>query len=317
MILYVAKRLLHAAFVVFGVVTIVFFIVHLVPGDPVRNILGPEYTPEAAAALRTRLGLDQPLHVQYGKYLQNAVQLDLGRSMYSDQPVVGTIMGALPRTISLTFIAFLIGASVALPLGIIAAVRRYQWEDYVASVVSFLGISMPAFWFGIILILVFSVKLQLLPSFGYQPLSAGPWPWLSSLLLPAIALGLGFGAILTRITRGSMIEVLGQPYIRTARSKGMKDSVILVKHALPNALIPIVTVGSIQLALLLSGAVVIETVFAIQGIGRLLVSAVINRNYPQIQGVILFISVIFVLANLVTDLLYVAINPRIRLTRGE
>jgi peptide/nickel transport system permease protein len=316
-ILYVAKRLLHALFVIWAVATVVFFIVHLVPGDPVRAILGPEYSVEAAENIRRRLGLDEPLGGQYLAFIGDAASLDLGDSFYSDQPVLQTMLEAFPRTISLTVVAFLLGMSVALPLGIIAAVHRYHWQDYGASIVAFLGISMPSFWFGIILILIFSVRLRLLPSFGYEPLSRGIVPWLSALLLPAVALGLGYAAIVTRITRGSMIEVLGQPYIRTARAKGVRDSVILVKHALPNALIPIVTVASIQLAILLSGAVVIETVFAIQGLGRLLVGAVISRDYPLIQGTVLLVSVVFVLTNLATDILYAVINPRIRFGGGE
>lgn len=317
MVFYVAKRLLHALFVIWAVATVVFFIAHLIPGDPVRAILGPEYTQQAAENVRRRLGLDEPLGLQYVSFIRDALTLDLGQSFYTDQSVAQALTQAFPRTISLTIVAFLLGISMAIPFGIIAAVRRYRWQDYVASVVAFLGISMPSFWFAIILILVFSVRLRLLPSFGYEPLTAGIVPWLTSLILPAIALGLLYGAIVTRITRSSMIEVLGQPYIRTARAKGMRESVILVKHALPNALIPIVTVGSIQLALLLSGTVVIETVFAIQGVGRLLVGAVISRDYPLIQGAVLLISVVFVLANLVADILYAAINPRIRFGAGE
>lgn len=317
MILYVVKRLLHALFVVWAVATVVFFIVHMVPGDPVRAILGPEYTVEAAENIRRRLGLDEAVSVQYVDFIQGAATGDLGASFYSDQPVLQTMIEAFPRTMSLTLVAFLLGISLALPLGIIAAVRRYHWQDYGASIMAFLGISMPSFWFGILLILIFSVRLRILPSFGYEPLGTGFVPWVTSLILPAVALGLGYAAIVTRITRGSMIEVLGQPYVRTARAKGVRESVILVKHALPNALIPIVTVASIQLAILLSGAVVIETVFAIQGLGRLLVGAVTSRDYPLIQGVVLLISVIFVLSNLLTDIFYAAINPRIRFGRGE
>jgi peptide/nickel transport system permease protein len=315
--LYVAKRLLHGLFVIWMVATVVFLIAHLIPGDPVRAVLGPEYTDAAADNVRDRLGLDEPLFSQYVDFLLGAVSLDLGHSFFTEQPVAQAIGEALPPTLSLTTVAFLLGVTMALPLGVIAAVHRYRWQDYVASAVAFLGISMPSFWFGIILILVFSVQLGLLPSFGYEPLADGLAPWLATLLLPAVTLGLLYGAIVTRITRGSMIEELGQPYIRTARAKGMRDSVILVKHALPNALIPIVTVGSTQLALLLSGSVVVETVFAIDGVGRLLVEAVISRDYPVMQGAILLISVVFVLVNLVTDLLYAAINPRIRLQGGE
>lgn len=317
MIFYITKRLVHALFVVWAVATVVFFIAHLIPGDPVRAILGPEFTEQAAENVRHRLGLDQPLGMQYLDYLAGTVRLDFGESFFTDQPVAQALAEAFPRTASLTLLAFLFGISFALPLGILAAVRRYRWQDYVASIVALLGISMPSFWFAIILILVFSASLQWFPAFGYEPLSAGVMPWLLTLVLPAIALGMLYGAIVTRITRGSMIDTLGQPYVRTARAKGMREGVILVKHVLPNALIPIVTVGSIQLAILLSGAVVVETVFAIQGVGRLLVGAVISRDFPLIQATVLVISVVFVLTSLVTDILYAAINPRIRLTGGD
>jgi peptide/nickel transport system permease protein len=315
--LYVAKRLVHALFVVWAVATIVFFIAHLIPGDPVRAILGPEYTEAAAANVRARLGLDEPLGLQYVTYLTDTLSLDLGQSFYTDQPVAQALAEAFPRTVSLTLLAFVLGVAVAIPLGTLAAVRRYRWQDNVASVVAFLGISLPQFWFAIVLILVFSANLRWFPAFGYEPLSAGLVPWWIHLVLPATALGLLYAAIVMRITRSSVVDVLGQPFVRTARAKGMRESVILVKHALPNALIPIVTVGSIQLAILLSGAVVVETVFAIQGVGRLLVEAVISRDFPLIQASILLISIVFVLTSLVTDLLYAVINPRIRLTGGE
>lgn len=317
MTLYVAKRLVHAVFVVWAVATIVFFIAHLIPGDPVRAILGPEYTEAAADNVRARLGLDEPLGAQYLTYLTDTLSLDLGQSFYTDQPVAQALAEAFPRTVSLTLIAFALGVAIAVPLGILAAVRRYKWQDNVASVVAFLGISLPQFWFAIVLILVFAANLRWFPAFGYEPLSTGLVPWWIHLVLPATALGLLYAAIVTRITRSSVVDVLGQPYVRTARAKGVRESVILVKHAFPNALIPIVTVGSIQLAVLLSGAVVVETVFAIQGVGRLLVGAVISRDFPLIQASILLISVVFVLTSLVTDLLYAVINPRIRLTGGE
>jgi peptide/nickel transport system permease protein len=315
--LYITKRLVHAFFVVWAVATVVFFIAHLIPGDPVRAILGPEYNDQAAENVRHRLGLDQPLGAQYVDYLKDTVTFDLGTSFFTDQPVAQALADAFPRTLSLTLVAFVLGVSIALPLGIIAAVRRYRWQDYIASIVAFLGISMPSFWFAIILILVFSANLGWFPAFGYQPLGAGFVPWFSSLVLPAVALGTLYAAIVTRITRSAVIDTLGQPYVRTARAKGMRENVILVKHALPNALIPIVTVGSIQLAILLSGAVVVETVFAIQGVGRLLVGAVISRDFPLIQATVLLISVVFVLTSLVTDLLYAVINPRIRLAGGD
>ena len=314
---YIVKRFIHSVFVVLGVATFAFFMLRLIPGDIVNTILGSEYTPEAAETLRHKLGLDQPLYVQYVKWLAAAVQGDLGNSLYDGQPVLQALGEALPRSLSLAFVGWAFGVAIALPVGIVSALKRNTPADYLATVLGFLGISMPSFWLGIVLMLVFAVSLQWLPAIGYQPISEGVWGWLQRLILPGLAIGAGYGAIISRQMRGSMIEVLKQPYIRTARAKGLSNEVIIAKHALQNALIPVVTVAGIQLALLLGAAVVIETVFSIRGVGRVLVSAIFNKDYPLVQGAVLLISLIFVGLNLLVDILYTFIDPRIRYDGGQ
>jgi peptide/nickel transport system permease protein len=218
----------------------------------------------------------------------------------------------LPKTLSLAMLSFIIALSIALPAGIIAALKRNSAFDYIASVVAFVGVSMPSFWFGIILILIFAVHLQWLPAIGYSELTEdGFWPWLQRLILPSLAIGAAYSAILMRFVRAGLLEVLGSDYVRTARAKGVRERAVVLRHALRNALIPIVTVIGIQLALLLSGTVVVETVFSIRGIGRILVGAIFDRDYPIVQGVILLIAVIFVLANLIVDIVYTFLDPRI------
>src|SRR5918992_2573561 len=302
---YLLRRLIHAVFIIWGCATLVFFLLRLIPGDPVIQMLGPEYSPEAAEALRHRLGLDEPVLVQYATWIGNVLTGDLGHSIATGETVAGAIATGLPRTLSITIVSFLIAVVIAVPAGIVPALKRNSVVDYVASVVAFVGVSMPSFWFGIILILIFAVRLGWLPSIGYADLREdGFWPWLQHLLLPSIAIGAGYAAILMRFVRAGLLEVLGSDYVRTARAKGIREARVVAGHALRNSLIPVVTVIGIQLALLLSGAVVTETVFSIRGIGRILVSAIFDRDYPIVQGVILLVAVIFVLANLVVDLVY-------------
>jgi peptide/nickel transport system permease protein len=304
--------LIHAVFIIWGCATLVFFMLRLIPGDPVIQMLGPEYTPEAAAALRHRLGLDEPVYVQYARWFGNVLTGDLGHSIATGETVGGAIAAGLPRTLSITIVSFLIAVAIALPAGIVSALKRNSLVDYGVSVVAFVGVSMPSFWFGIILILIFAVRLGWLPSIGYAELRQdGFWPWLQHLLLPSIAIGAGYAAILMRFVRAGLLEVLGSDYVRTARAKGLRERVVVNRHALRNALIPVVTIAGIQLALLLSGTVVIEIVFSIRGLGRLLVGAIFDKDYPMVQGVILLVAVIFVLANLLVDLLYTALDPRI------
>jgi peptide/nickel transport system permease protein len=310
---YILRRLVQSLFVIWGCATLVFFMLRMIPGDPVVQMLGPEYTPEAAAALRTKLGLDQPLHIQYVRWFGNVMRGDLGGSIASGETVAGAIASGLPKTLSLAGLSFLMALIIAVPAGIIAGLRRNGLFDYAASTIAFVGVSMPSFWFGIILILIFAVRLRWLPAIGYSEIAEdGVWEWFQRLILPSLAIAAGYAAILMRFVRAGLLEVLGSDFVRTARAKGVREQSVVVRHALRNSLIPVVTVIGIQLALILSGTVVIETVFSIRGLGRILVGAIFDRDYPIVQGVILLISVIFVLANLVVDVVYTFLDPRIR-----
>ena len=309
---YIIKRTLLAFFVIWAVATLVFFGLRAVPGDPVGALLA-DVDPAQAAVIRAKLGLDQPVPIQYLFWLRNTLQGDLGQSIYgSHQPVSLIISEALPRTMSLATLAFVISFGLGLVAGIISAVKKYSLLDTVVTLIAFIGLSMPAFWLGIMLIMLFAVRLNWLPAIGYEPLSAGFWPWFSHLILPALAIGLPFSAIIMRITRSSMLEVLQEDYIRVARAKGLNETFVVGRHAFRNALIPIVTVTGIALALLVTGAVVVENVFAIKGLGRVLITSIINRDYPIVQGSILVVSLIFVFTNLAVDILYTVVDPRIR-----
>lgn len=310
---YIIRRLIHSIFIIWGVATLVFFGLRAIPGDPVVQFLGAEYTPEAAEALNQKLGLDEPVYVQYFKWLSSTVQGDLGDSIATGETVGDAIRTGFPKTISIAVVAFTLALIIAIPTGVIAALRRNSWVDYFVSVIAFIGVSMPSFWFGIILIILFAVRLNWLPAVGYASIAEeGLWAWLKHLLLPALAVGAGFSAILMRFVRAGLLEVLGSDFIRTARAKGLAERNVIVRHALRNALIPVVTIAGIQLALLLSGTVIIEIVFSIRGLGRILVGAILDKDYPIVQGVILLVSVIFVLANLIVDIIYTFLDPRIR-----
>lgn len=309
---YIIRRLLYALFIIWGCATIVFFMLRLVPGDPTSVMLGGEYSPEAAEQLRKNLGLDQPIYTQYVKWMGNVLQGDLGRSIATKEPVTRAISRALPKTLSITALGFTIGVVIAIPAGMLAALKRGSAFDFVASTTTFAGISLPTFWFGIVFILIFAVKLSWLPSVGYVSPSDGLWPWFQHLLLPGLAAGVGEAAILMRFMRAGLLEVLGSDYIRTARAKGLSERRVILGHAMRTALIPVVTVAGLSLAGLLGGLVITETVFSISGIGRLLTSAIFNKDYPIVQGVILLITLIFVLANLVVDIAYTVLDPRIR-----
>lgn len=309
---YILRRLFHAVFIIWGCATIVFFLLRAIPGDPVILMLGQEYSPEAAANLRAKLGLDEPIYVQYVKWFGNVLQGDLGRSIATDEPVTHAIRSAMPKTLSIAALGFLIGVIIAVPAGTLAALKRNSVFDYAVSVFTFIGVSMPTFWFGIVFIILFAVKLRWLPSLGYTPLSEGVWPWFEHLILPGLAVGIGEAAILMRFVRAGLLEVLGSDYIRTARAKGLHEQAVIARHAMRNAMIPVVTVAGISLAGLLSGLVITETVFSIRGMGRVLVGAIFDKDYPIVQGVILLIALLFVLANLIVDILYTFLDPRIR-----
>jgi peptide/nickel transport system permease protein len=285
----------------------------LVPGDPIAAMLADAGSEEARIAMVKRFGFDITVSVQFFMWFKNMLHGDLGASIYgSNQPVSTIILQALPRTLSLALISFIIALIIAVPAGILSATKKNTTTDHVVSFFAFLGLSMPDFWLAILLIIVFAANLHWLPAIGYSPLSEGFWPWFSHLILPSIAVGTGFSAIIARMIRSSMLEVLQADYMRFATSKGLKDWTLLIKHALPNALIPVITVIGIAFALLISGAVVVENVFAIKGLGRVLIQGILNRDYPVVQGAVLVVSAIFVLSNLFVDLLYAIIDPRIR-----
>lgn len=314
---YIAKRVAHAAVVIYIVATIVFFAVRAIPGDPARVLLGGDASAEAIEALRQDMGLNQPLYVQYFRWMGRILQGDLGTSIFNDQGVLSMLIGVAEPTLSIGLLGMFIAVCIAIPAGIISAVRQYQIEDYVATAVSFVGISMPGFWIGIVLLLVFADRLGWVPAFGYVPLSEGVVPWLKHIILPALAVGLPYGGILMRMTRSSMMEILNEDYMRTARAKGLDGRIVLFKHGLQNALIPIVTIAGILLGVLLGGVVAVEIVFGIQGLGRLLIASIERRDFPVIQGSVIIISFVFVAMNLLVDVLYTSINPRIKYGGGE
>jgi len=313
---YLIRRTLGALLVMWAVATLVFFMLRIMPGDPIGAMLFDAGDAAAVEALRTKLGLDQPMYVQYLKWFWAMLQGDLGNSIYGSRVEVSRlVMEALPRTLSLAGLAFVLAIVIAVPAGLIAATRRNSGMDHSVTLVAFLGLSMPDFWIGILLIIVFAANLKWLPAIGYVPLSEGFWPWFSHLILPSIAVGTMFSAVIARMIRSAMLEVLKTDYMRVARAKGLLQSTLLVRHALPNALIPVVTVMGIAFALLMAGAVVVENVFAIKGLGRLLIQGILNRDYPVVQGAILVVSAIFIFSNLLVDLLYTVIDPRIRLDK--
>jgi peptide/nickel transport system permease protein len=310
---YLIRRILGAIVVMWAVATLVFFMLRAVPGDPIAAMLFDVGDPEVADQIRQKFGLDQPVWVQYGKWFALMLQGDLGTSLLGSQiPVSRIVAEAFPRTISLATLSFLLAAVIAVPAGLISALRRHSALDHTVTFVAFLGLSMPDFWVAILLIILFAANLQWLPAIGYSPLSEGFWPWFSHLILPSIAVGTTFAAIMARMIRSSMLEVLRTEYMQVARAKGLLKPRLIFVHAFPNALIPVVTVMGIALALLMAGTVVVENVFAIKGLGRVLIQGILNRDYPVVQGAILVVSAIFVFSNLLVDLLYTVIDPRIR-----
>lgn len=308
----VAKRLLLAVPMLFGMSIVVFLIIHLVPGDPVLAVLGLHATPELVAQMRSNLGLDEPLPVQYLSWLEGVLHGDFGFDYRGGDSIGSLLASRLPVTLELSAIALVLAVVVAVPLGVLSAVRRGRAADRVTQVGSMLGISVPDFWLGIMLILVFSLGLGMFPSAGWVPLTQDPWENIRHALLPAIALAAGLAGVLVRITRASMLEVLQQHYVLSLRSRGIRESSVVFKHALRNAAIPIVTVIGMQAGYLLGGAIIVEQIFALPGVGRLVIDSVLQRNYPVVQGAVLVIGALFVLVNLVADMLYIVLNPRLR-----
>jgi len=313
---YVAKRTLQAVLVIYVVATAVFVAIRSIPGDPARLILGGDADADAIAAVRAELGLDEPIYVQYARWMSDLARGDFGSSIYTGEPVLARIAGAAEPTLSIGLVGISIAILIAIPAGIVSATRRDRWEDYVATGVAFLGISMPSFWIGIVLLLTVGTAIPAIPSYGYASISEGVIPWLSHVLLPAAAVGLPYAGIITRMTRSSMLEVLGEDYMQTARAKGLPPRLILFKHGLQNALMPVVTVAGILFALLLGGIVAVEMVFGIQGFGRLLIRSIERQDFPIVQGSVIVISIIFVFMNLFVDLLYMSINPKIKYGGG-
>jgi len=301
---YVVRRLALAVFIVLGVSVIVFVIMHMAPGDPVRLIAGLQAPPEVVESIRREWGFDQPIHVQYLRWLRKAVRLDFGVSAITRETVAFSIMSRLPHTIKLNLAAYAFALGIGVPLGIISALKHYSLVDHVATVIALLGISMPSFWLGLVLIIIFSLQLGWFPSFG-----AGS---LAHYVLPTVALGTAQVALLMRITRSSMLEVMKTDYVRTARAKGLSERIVIYKHMLKNAAIPIVTVIGFRLAYVVGGSVIIETVFSWPGIGRLAINSLHSRDYFVTQGVVFLTAICIVLVNLLVDVSYAYLDPRIR-----
>ncbi len=309
---YVARRLLALLPVLLIVATVGFFLIYLTPGDPAAVMLGPDATDEDLQNLRKIMGLDRPLLVQLVLWYSRMLRGDLGYSIFLQRPVLQAIFERLEPTMLLTMMALAVAVGIGIPAGVAAAVRRNSWVDQASMGAALLGVSMPGFWLGLNLILVFSVYLGLFPVAGYVPLHQSLPGAIRSLVLPAVTLGFGGSALIARMTRSSMLEVLGQDYVRTARAKGNREPRVILGHALRNAMIPTVTVVGLALGGLLAGAIVTETVFALPGVGRLVISSVLRRDYPVVQGVLMFIAAIYVLVNLLIDVLYVYLDPRVK-----
>jgi peptide/nickel transport system permease protein len=326
---YVANRLLLLVPVLLGITVLVFLLLHLIPGDPAVVLLGQDAKPEEVARLHRVLGLDKPLPVQLGRYLLHVLEGDLGQSIFQSRPVTTIVFEAMPATIELAVSALLLAALIGVPLGVLAAVRQNSVFDYGTMLLAQLGNSIPVFWLGILAILFFSVRLDLLPTFGRgEPLLQGVklavtgggwgtlWDSLQHLAMPACTLGFSAAALISRMVRASVLEVLGQDFIQTARAKGLRERSVIVRHALRSALIPVVTIIGLQFGYLLGGAVITETVFAWPGAGRLMITAIGQRDFPLVQGAVLILALLFSLVNLFVDLLYAWLNPQISYGRG-
>ena len=315
MIAYILRRLLATIPVMMVVAIFVFVLLRLAPGDPAAIIAGEDATLQQIEAVRSKLGLDRPILEQFAVWLVGMLHGDFGTSIFSNLPVSRLIVQRLEPTVSLTLSTLVVAVALAIPLGVLAAWKARGLADRLVMGFAVLGFATPVFLVGYVLIYVFAVKLGWLPVQGYRPIADGVWPWAESLILPSLALGITYVALIARITRASMLEVLSQDYIRTADSKGLAASRVLLLHALKNAAVPIVTVIGIGIALLISGVVITETVFNIPGLGRLTVDAVLKRDYPIVQGLIIVFAVAKVLVNLMVDVSYVFLDPRIRYSR--
>jgi len=312
MVSYILRRVLSTLPVMGIVALFVFSLLYIAPGDPAAVIAGDQASPADVERIRQGLGLDRPFLVQFGTWLWNILHGDLGTSIFTNLPVSAMIAQRIEPTLSLMVLTLVLTILVAVPLGVVAAWKAGSWVDRTIMAFAVFAFSLPVFVVGYVLAYVFALQFEWLPVQGYKPLAAGLWPWLQNLILPALALGTVYIALIARITRASMLEVLQQDYVRTARAKGLGQRNILFVHALKNAAVPIVTVIGIGIALLIGGAVVTESVFAIPGLGRLTIDAILRRDYPVIQGIVLLFSFLYVLVNLMVDVTYTLVDPRIR-----
>jgi peptide/nickel transport system permease protein len=309
---YIFHRLVLLVPTVLGVTVIVFLMMHFIPGDPVALLLGDYYTEATAAAIRAQYGLDKPLHTQYFLWLKRLFVGDWGSSIIANRPIFEDLMRRLPITLELIILSMAFALLIAIPAGVIAALRPYSWRDYGAMTTALIGVSVPEFFMGILLILFFSLLWGILPAVGYVPLTESLWGNLQHMILPAVTLGLARAALLTRLVRASMMEVIRLDYITTARAKGVREWAVVLKHALKNALIPTVTVLGLQVGFLIGGAIIVETVFSVPGVGSFGISAISLRDYPQVQAFVLLFALGFVLINLIVDVLYAFLDPRIK-----
>jgi peptide/nickel transport system permease protein len=304
--------MLALAPVLLVVAVMVFLIARFTPGDPIRVLLGEDARPEQVQALRQLHGLDAPLPVQFGLWISRALRGDLGRSLYNRMPVARTIWQHVGPTVMLSLLALAVALAIGIPIGIASAVYRNSWLDQASLTLVMLGAAVPSFWLGLTLIVVFAVNFGWLPSSGFRPPDEGLWRSLRYLILPALALGVPNSALIIRFVRGSLLDVIATDYVRTARAKGLAERAVIFRHALRNALVPILTVVGLTFAALMGGAVVTETVFSIPGIGQLVVQSVLRRDYPVIQGVTLIVAASYVLINLLVDVLYLVVDPRVK-----
>jgi peptide/nickel transport system permease protein len=309
---FIARRLLLMIPVIVLVGILTFLLIRLIPGDPAAQMLGLDAKPQEIEALRRQMGLDQPIYTQFFIWAGRVVRGDLGHSIFLNQPVTVAIVEHLECTVSLALLALTYALVVSVPIGVIAAVKQNAWQDKLVMAFALLGVSAPSFWLGLVGIFVFAVYLGWFPSQGYEMLKDGIRQWLWFISLPALSLGVQTAALIARMTRSSMLEVLRQDYIRTARAKGLREKLVVFKHAFKNGLIPVITVVGMTLGQLLGGAVITETVFSLPGIGQLVITAIRNRDYPMVQGVIMFIAMTYVCANLLVDTLYGWLDPRIK-----
>jgi len=314
MLSFIGRRVLIAIPTIFVISVFVFMLQKLLPGDPVLALAGEDRDPETLAALRELYRLDDPLVVQYAHWVGNALRGDLGISLRTNQPVTELMLAKLPVTFQLAVMALTFAVGIGIPMGILSAVKKGTWLDYIANFVALSGLSIPNFWLGILLILLVSVNLGWLPASGYRAFSVDPVRSIETMLMPAFVLGTALAATLMRHTRSAMLTVLKSDYVRTARAKGLRERVVILKHALRNALVPVVTVSALLFGELLAGAVLTEQIFSIPGFGKLVVDAVFNRDYAVVQGIVLVTSIGFIFMNILADTLYIVLNPRLRYT---